>query len=556
MRARLLGTIASLALIGCSSDDGGSAGSASDSNSGSTGASASTSASASASNSASNSESNTDGGSASNSAGSSSSAGETESSTSMGASDSSPSTTGASNSDSNSASNSASNSDSNSGTDTEATGSTTDLPPGVCGDGVLNAGEECDDGVDNAPNGSCREDCTLAVCGDGIHAPSEECDLGVMNGEESGCSEQCVILPSSCGEQSAEAKLIPKPVDIIILIDNSGSMSAEIAGVEKNINQNFAQIIEQSGLDYRVIMVSAYGKSTSNRVCIEAPLGGIPAGGCVNPPAQPVNNPGKFYHYSVSIGSLDSWCKALATYDGATKDQFNLAPMGWRTWLRDDAFKVFIEITDDRVSCSYAGKTYNDNNTIAGGETAANLFDGSLLAKSPLHFGASPLTRNYSWYSIVGLAYNNPPDQAYTPKDPIITAKCPSAVNGGIGYQTLSNMSGGLRNPLCDTTKYNALFQGIANSVVADAKLQCDFDIPTPPMDKILDMDSILVEYTPDGQIDPIVFKKVPSPDQCNATSFYVENGKVILCPQACTSIQGAGAKLEVNFTCEPLKPN
>ena len=117
-------------------------------------------------------------------------------------------------------------------------------------------------------------------------------------------------------------------------------------------------------------------------------------------------------------------------------------------------------------------------------------------------------------------------------------------------------MTGGLRNPLCDTTKYNALFQGIANSMVSDAKLECDFDIPTPPMDKILDMDSILVEYTPEGQNDPIVFKKVAGPELCDATSFYVEGGKVILCPQACTSIQGAGAKLEVNFTCEPLKPN
>lgn len=71
---------------------------------------------------------------------------------------------------------------------------------------------------------------------------------------------------------------MPLPVDIIIVIDNSGSMSTEIKGVQDNINKNFAAILENSGLDYRVILVAAYGKYTSQRVCIEAPLSGIAIG--------------------------------------------------------------------------------------------------------------------------------------------------------------------------------------------------------------------------------------------------------------------------------------
>src|SRR5690606_30087551 len=141
---------------------------------------------------------------------------------------------------------------------------------------------------------------------------------------------------------------------------NSGSMGQEIAGIQSNINVNFAQILENSGLDYRVIMVSRFGNDSGEDVCIEAPLGGIPQGGCEPPPAKPVNGE-RYFHYSVSIGSHDSWCKLLRTYDANLKDEYGFAPNGWREWLRPDAFRVFLELTDDGVSCSYGGKTYNDS---------------------------------------------------------------------------------------------------------------------------------------------------------------------------------------------------
>src|SRR5262249_49490827 len=46
-----------------------------------------------------------------------------------------------------------------------------------CGDGHLDAGEECDDG--NRINGdSCDNNCTIPRCGNGIVDPGEECDDG------------------------------------------------------------------------------------------------------------------------------------------------------------------------------------------------------------------------------------------------------------------------------------------------------------------------------------------------------------------------------------------
>lgn len=439
---------------------------------------------------------------------------------------------------------------------TSAGGSTTDLPPGVCGDGVVNPGEACDDGPNNGPDQNCHADCTANECGDGVQAPEEECDIGADNGPDNGCSLDCKILPSACGNQTAMAEIVPLPVDIIFFIDNSGSMSNEIQGVQSNINNNFAQIIDMSGIDYRVIMVSAFGAYTSQKICVEAPLGGIPVNGCKTPPAKPVNT-AKFFHYSYSIASTDTWCKLHGSFKGTLKDQFNLAPMGWQTWLRPDSFKIFVEITDDRVNCNANGYSYADLNTVQGGVTAATKFDNDIRATSPMHFGTAPDKRNYNWYSLVGLAANVPPETPYTAKDPIITGKCPTAVNGGIGYQTLSNMTDALRFPLCDTTKYDAVFQAIAQGVVSNTKISCEFTIPPAPMGKTLDPDSIVVNFTPTGQMNPVEFKQVPDANMCTPMSFYVQNGKVILCPEACAAVQGdKTGKVEVKFSCEPIMPN
>ena len=43
------------------------------------------------------------------------------------------------------------------------------------------------------------------------------------------------------------------------MIDNSPGMWTEIREVERQINQNFANIIDNAGIDYQVAIVSGYG---------------------------------------------------------------------------------------------------------------------------------------------------------------------------------------------------------------------------------------------------------------------------------------------------------
>jgi len=68
----------------------------------------------------------------------------------------------------------------------------------VCGDGIVEIGEECDDGKNNTGGyGQCGPGCKLGAgyCGDGIIQPGEDCDDGVNNGNPcpSGCRNLIVL---------------------------------------------------------------------------------------------------------------------------------------------------------------------------------------------------------------------------------------------------------------------------------------------------------------------------------------------------------------------------
>lgn len=65
-------------------------------------------------------------------------------------------------------------------------------PPYGCGDGVVDPGEQCDDGNTDSTDG-CLSNCKLARCGDGIVQPGvEQCDDGNTRGQD-GCSATCTV---------------------------------------------------------------------------------------------------------------------------------------------------------------------------------------------------------------------------------------------------------------------------------------------------------------------------------------------------------------------------
>ena len=65
----------------------------------------------------------------------------------------------------------------------------------ICGDGVPEAGEACDDGNDN-PTDSCTNQCQPPVCGDSVVKPPEQCDnAGVASAS---CDTNCSA--AYCGD--------------------------------------------------------------------------------------------------------------------------------------------------------------------------------------------------------------------------------------------------------------------------------------------------------------------------------------------------------------------
>ncbi len=358
---------------------------------------------------------------------------------------------------------------------------------------------------------------------------------------------------SACSKLTAKTELELKPVDIIFVVDNSCSMDKESQAIEQNINTNFAQIISASGIDYRVVMISQHSPSTKTigayyGICVGAPLGGSLCP--ITEVKAPTNNPPLYHAYDkLYVNSHDTLCRLLEWYD--QPDRYNLAPGGYKDYLRTEAFKIFVSFTDDGISCSYGGKTYNDSNSVSGGTNVGQQWDADILARDPAMFG-TVADRNYAFYSVIGIGSNPAnPNKSWSPTDPINTTECTTAVDPGTGYQQISNMTGGLKFPVCEGSGFDVVFSELAKGVIKGAKIACEFDVPEAPKGKEIDLSSVGVGFTPGTGGPQQKFNQVANQAACTPTSFYIEAGKIRLCQAACLVVQNDTAgQLDVLIDC------
>ncbi len=370
---------------------------------------------------------------------------------------------------------------------------------------------------------------------------------------------------SACAAVEQRASNVYRPIDVIFVIDNSRSMDDEISAVQARINGDFADIIAKSGLDYRVIMVSRYGKvgsavgDSDNPICISAPLG---SGDCRDPLRSKLSNTQRFFHYSADVESHNAWCVLLGAFKAA--DEYGdtpragwvpLAPKGYAQYLRPAAFKAFVVISDDDVSCTSGGSRFDDGVSVGGGERAAAAFDAALLNLSPANFG-SATQRNYVWHSIVGLAAAAG-QQPWAPSAPVQLGRCAGGSEGpGTGYQALSRLTGGLRYPSCEHQSFDAVFNTIAHGIVQRAELSCEWDIPSPPAGQSFDKGLVNVRFTPSAGAPAESIPNVASAASCGARGgWYYDDpalpNKVVACPSTCSHIkQSSDARIDVLFGC------
>ena len=308
--------------------------------------------------------------------------------------------------------------------------------------------------------------------------------------------------PSACTEVSKPVEI--PPVDVIFVVDNSGSMTDEIAQVATNINPYFADVLSANGLDDRVITISGKG-TISSQLCVAPPLA----------VADCNDNPPLYRAIDQSVGSKDSLSLILSTYANA------MPALDWSTSLRFNAVKVFIEVTDDNSALSAAS------------------FDSQLLAKQPAGMFGTSSQRRYVFHSIVGVDSSNP------------STKCTTAANNGAQYQAVSNMTGGGIFSSC-TADYSALFSEIADRIVESTA--CSFPMPDGEGVGPVDSDYVAIRFTPSGGV-PLDIPKVVDVSQCSDNAWYFDDNSVptrlLLCADTCSTARAdREATLEIVIGC------
>jgi hypothetical protein len=180
-------------------------------------------------------------------------------------------------------------------------------------------------------------------------------------------------------------------------------------------------------------------------------------------------------------------------------------------------------------------------------------FDNHLLKVNPPQFGGSASQRNYVFYSIVGLIAKDDPLEPYLAAEPVTDAICTTADKPGIGYQWLSNMTGGVRYPVCNHLSYDAVFDHLAASVIDIATVPCQIDLPEPPAGQIYALDAIELVFTScRGASDS--WNAVDDAAACGPDSFYFDEDDpttIHLCPEACAVVEAdQEATLALSIPC------
>lgn len=303
----------------------------------------------------------------------------------------------------------------------------------------------------------------------------------------------------SCVESFAETR---RAVDIIISIDQSGSMSEEIESLKENVNI-LPKLLGESGLDYRVVMIAEVGTGKYG-ICVPPPLGG--------PDCAP--NGDVFRPVDHVVQSYDSLSVILSTL------RHPVAKLAWHDFLRPGVLKVFIPITDD------------ESNDISGAA-----FDAELLRRGAPLFG-TPTSRNYVVFPVIGV--NDYPD----------TTSCAASDGPGREYQSLAALTNGRWFSVCRPSLAPVLDE---IGKAAREAVSCEVAVPEPPAGATLDLSRINVRITP-PEGEPVLVPQ-DSSKPCGAGAdgwqFSADKKKIVLCGSACALAKsGPSTKFNVGFGC------
>lgn len=365
-------------------------------------------------------------------------------------------------------------------------------------------GEEADTGTDRTPS-----DRRPVATGD-VEAPDAPVDTG-DTGEGSGDvapDVPDVALPDTgppdtfdrvdreCTSVEATGEPVMGPVDIVWVIDTSGSMNEEKTLVETKLNE-FVTFIEDSGLDVRVVMIGA------DSVCVPEPLSG---GGCPDTDSE------RYRHVRRNVGSDDSFKHIIDGYDA------------YADFLRPEAALHFVIVSDDE----------------SGGSRTAAWFRDELATE-----GVS----RWVLHAIVSLVTicEPPPFPFFPPDCEGCSGPHGDAEAKGDRYIVASEISGGTANSICDPD-WSGVFRAIGDNVISSAALPCAYAIPDVGAGREIVFDAVDVEIN--GDLIP----RLDHGGECRGgAGWYYDNPEtptqILFCPSTCG--EGfEGDEVDIQFGC------
>jgi hypothetical protein len=371
----------------------------------------------------------------------------------------------------------------------------------ACGGSSGVAGDDANEGTPDAP-----EDvgCTSATDCD---SATPICSTTTSTCVECETSEQCPTdrpvcsnsaCSAACAGSEVTADFVQLPVDIIWVVDQSGSMDQETQYVQAKIN-DFVTLINATNIDYRVIMMAS--PTGSNSICVPGPLGGANCG-----------NNTQFRLASQRIGSTDGPAQVTSKYSL------------YSDFLRPNATKHFVFVTDDNSAMS------------------ATNFTNAVNALQP-----AGMFTGFKVHAIYAYGQNTSTG---------CTGPFGTGAKVGTAYTTLVANTGGARGVICQDD-WNTVFTDITTAIVSGSQVACELTIPAPPQGETLDPTKVNVKYQSGANSTTLM--QVSTAGSCTAAGgwYYDDNTNpttITLCPSTCSLVQqDASANLKIEFGCSTV---
>lgn len=331
-----------------------------------------------------------------------------------------------------------------------------------------------------------------------------------------------------------------RPADVIVVVDNSGSMRDEAALVQEHLD-DLGRTVAARGIDMRMVLISRttiFPEVISGIVYFDIP-------------PELAADGERFMAIDQLVGASTLMAETALSY-----------PL-YRDFLREDAATHLIMVSDDESRVWW--EDFRD--AFESPEYLGHEFVLHAVVSPPEVTDAEPAPRpgrdRMRWLEGERVArgrYQIPREYEGTPRDSEVTG---SRCSGPLGranfrsfeYWEAAAETGGQQYSIC-ADDWSPLFAAIADDVEVSASLPCALELPEPPAGMSFDSNAVNVLVRRGGEAQSL--GRVNGEGDCGSRAawYYDNNGApttIQLCPEYCSSLEDEEAELDIQLGCESV---